>query len=200
MSANFIRSSVFGAVALFGFGVIAPCSQAYATTWNWTFAGEQGTIITDGVSTLAGTYNYIDFSVSLSSVGNSVGSVSGGQYGDGTSGFNFSTSPPYSFIWDGIQVTDWIHGDTNTAHWWVFRDLAHTNRFYFFGYGGIGDSQDLFRGLVYDFDTGLAVTQGPLSFGDFQSSTPLPTALPLFATGLGALGLLGWRRKRKQSA
>jgi hypothetical protein len=28
-------------------------------------------------------------------------------------------------------------------------------------------------------------------------STPLPAALPLFATGLGALGLLGWRRKRK---
>ena len=28
-------------------------------------------------------------------------------------------------------------------------------------------------------------------------ATPLPGALPLFATGLGALGLLGWRRKRK---
>jgi hypothetical protein len=27
--------------------------------------------------------------------------------------------------------------------------------------------------------------------------TPLPAALPLFATGLGALGLLGWRRKKK---
>jgi hypothetical protein len=27
--------------------------------------------------------------------------------------------------------------------------------------------------------------------------TPLPATLPLFATGLGALGLLGWRRKRK---
>jgi hypothetical protein len=26
--------------------------------------------------------------------------------------------------------------------------------------------------------------------------TPLPAALPLFATGLGVLGLLGWRRKR----
>jgi hypothetical protein len=26
---------------------------------------------------------------------------------------------------------------------------------------------------------------------------PLPPALPLFATGLGALGLLGWFRKRK---
>jgi hypothetical protein len=28
--------------------------------------------------------------------------------------------------------------------------------------------------------------------------TPLPAALPLFATGLGVLGLLGWRRKQKQ--
>jgi hypothetical protein len=27
--------------------------------------------------------------------------------------------------------------------------------------------------------------------------TPLPASFPLFATGLGALGLLGWRRKRK---
>ena len=33
-----------------------------------------------------------------------------------------------------------------------------------------------------------------------SSETPLPAALPLFATGLGALGLLGWRRKRKAAA
>jgi hypothetical protein len=32
------------------------------------------------------------------------------------------------------------------------------------------------------------------------SQAPLPAALPLFATGLGALGLLGWRRKRKKAA
>jgi len=30
------------------------------------------------------------------------------------------------------------------------------------------------------------------------SETPLPAALPLFATGLGALRLLGWRRKGKR--
>jgi len=32
------------------------------------------------------------------------------------------------------------------------------------------------------------------------SSTPLPSALPLAATGFGLLGLLGWRRKRKALA
>ena len=30
-----------------------------------------------------------------------------------------------------------------------------------------------------------------------NSTTPLPAALPLFATGSGLLGFLGWRRKRK---
>jgi len=31
-------------------------------------------------------------------------------------------------------------------------------------------------------------------------AVPLPGTLPLFATGHGALGLLGWRRKRKAAA
>lgn len=32
------------------------------------------------------------------------------------------------------------------------------------------------------------------------AATPLPPALPLFSAGLGALGLFGWRRKRKTQA
>ena len=39
--------------------------------------------------------------------------------------------------------------------------------------------------------SGLTVVAAP--------ATPLPAALPLFATGLGALVVLGWRRKRPQS-
>jgi hypothetical protein len=31
-------------------------------------------------------------------------------------------------------------------------------------------------------------------------AVPLPAALPLFATGIGGLGLLGWHRKRKGQA
>jgi hypothetical protein len=32
------------------------------------------------------------------------------------------------------------------------------------------------------------------------TATPLPAALPLFASGLGGLGFLGWCRKRKATA
>jgi hypothetical protein len=38
------------------------------------------------------------------------------------------------------------------------------------------------------------------STGVGNSAVPLPAALPLFATGLGLLGLLGWRRKRAAAA
>lgn len=60
--------------------------------------------------------------------------------------------------------------------------------------------------FTYEFDTTL--TTGLYS-GDqlamldnfqFFQATPIPAALPLFATGLGALGLLGWRRRRKAAA
>jgi hypothetical protein len=33
-----------------------------------------------------------------------------------------------------------------------------------------------------------------------SAATPLPAALPLFGSGLGVLGLLGWRRRRKNPA
>lgn len=45
--------------------------------------------------------------------------------------------------------------------------------------------------FTFDFSPGLIPP---------ASGTPLPAALPLFATGLGGLGLLGWRRKRKAQA
>jgi hypothetical protein len=48
---------------------------------------------------------------------------------------------------------------------------------------------------------GNAVDWSLTNTSTLVSTTPLPAALPLFASvGLGALGLIGWRRKRKQIA
>jgi hypothetical protein len=38
---------------------------------------------------------------------------------------------------------------------------------------------------------------GNVLLGSVPAATPLPAALPLFGTALGIMGLLGWRRKRK---
>jgi hypothetical protein len=46
------------------------------------------------------------------------------------------------------------------------------------------------------FTSALTIANG----GAPIAATPLPAALPLFAGGLSALGLLGWRRKRKAAA
>jgi hypothetical protein len=46
------------------------------------------------------------------------------------------------------------------------------------------------------FNNGTNIIASGLT-GSFTAVTPLPAALPLFATGLAGLGLLGWRRKRK---
>jgi hypothetical protein len=54
----------------------------------------------------------------------------------------------------------------------------------------------------YEFDfagNGVDFTSAAWSgSGTFTVTTPLPAALPLFATGLGALGLLGWRGSGRQ--
>jgi PEP-CTERM motif-containing protein len=51
---------------------------------------------------------------------------------------------------------------------------------------------------LYSIVVSDGVGNDPLpGFGGTPVVTPLPATLPLFATGLGALGLLCWRRKRK---
>jgi len=67
-------------------------------------------------------------------------------------------------------------------------DASNTGRL-FFDVLTPGDSLTFLSGHDYS-----SFAAGP------SSETPLPAALPLFASGLGALGLLGWRRKRKDVA
>jgi hypothetical protein len=59
---------------------------------------------------------------------------------------------------------------------------------------------DGFFNSVLLSSTGFSFEFANLTVSDPPTATPLPAALPLFATGLGALGLLGWRRKRKNAA
>jgi len=55
-------------------------------------------------------------------------------------------------------------------------------------------------GIFWNGVSYTAEDAGPSGVTDWNGNfalTPLPAALPLFATGLAGLGLFGWRRKRK---
>jgi hypothetical protein len=60
-------------------------------------------------------------------------------------------------------------------------------------YSDIGGGYSGFAVIVAE---GWSTSQGVWSV----SEVLLPATLPLFATGLAALGLLGWRRKKKAQA
>ena len=85
------------------------------------------------------------------------------------------TGTPVSYGANGVGPWGSITGVDSTAEW-IWAD----------------------NGSPYAYaDFSTAVNGGPS--GDV-ASTPLPGTLPLLASGLGALGLFGWRRKRQAVA
>ena len=65
---------------------------------------------------------------------------------------------------------------------------------------GIGIGWQISTGPTTSDSTGIGPPADNVIATAAATATPLPATLPLFATGLGALGLLGWRRKRKAQA
>ena len=88
-------------------------------------------------------------------------------------------------------------------------DLASQTYEFSFGVQAVGELDleiSLASGTIFASYTNDACDgpNCPNIFGEgsgvISAATPLPAALPLFATGLGAMGLFGWRRKRKSIA
>ncbi len=75
-------------------------------------------------------------------------------------------------------------------------------------YFGFYDTSKTYKQIVFNSDS-LSAGADVFGFDDMSvgaldqvtpNATPLPAALPLFASGGALLGFLGWRRKRKMAA
>lgn len=66
------------------------------------------------------------------------------------------------------------------------------------GYLGFTSTAPI-TGFQWDTTDGGDLNTGFSNLSVGSANSPLPAALPLFATGLGALGLLAWGRRRKAS-
>ena len=59
---------------------------------------------------------------------------------------------------------------------------------------------DIAIALIPGPDGGIVDALLDIRFEESTSTTPLPGALPLFASGMGVLGMLTWRRRRRAQA
>jgi hypothetical protein len=186
MRNGFTRIALFGLLTLGGF-VGLGTDRSSASTYLYTFTSP------------AYGSGYVNFTVDNTGL---VTSASGQ--------FNSIISPIYS---GPITLDTSVSGATLGIFTFTFTNILSLTPPYFPAYSnGLGIIK--IAGLDYEFNsfqpgcTSICdLLVGPPGYvagfnisSESLTATPLPAALPLFATGLGAIGLLGWRRKRKAAA
>lgn len=155
------------------------------TVWNWSFGTEAGQFVMAGSSFAPGTYTLVDFSVTSSGAGATIGSLSGGQYSTG----HFSTSQPFTFDWNGVSVTAWYHSGINTFNWWAFEDLPGPGSV-FFGWG-LNNVNIVNSGAYYTGNNSSVPALGTISVVPGTTSVPdTGSTVALFVTAIVALGFL----------
>jgi hypothetical protein len=163
---------------------------------------------TPGATNFNGPRGFLRDAINWAGSGTGLGLVAMGDFaGLGLTGLGSLVSGSGSFVTNNVVIPAAfasfpINTNLTTAGLSNWNDSAHT--------GWTGSDTSLWTGINIDGDapcpsppdsTCHFVTLVTASeAGGGIGTVPLPAALPLFATGLGALGLLGWRRKKKAAA
>jgi hypothetical protein len=185
--------------------ILAMTASAEATTYNFDVTmgtallginTVTGTITTDGTIGALSLSDLVTWNLTIQTIG---GPVPGGPetlIGPGQAGSNSIAATLFS---SPSSFTDLVATATTLSYF--FGDTSQPSLLEIVEGGLGGDGIDLWNAGAVP-PTGLfELTIDGQGFGisPTPQTTPLPAALPLFATGLGAMGLFGWRRKRKNT-
>ena len=179
MSGVIVRGFIVAIVSTMVTALSAQVSFASTYDWSWTTAPGGGSPIT-GSGTLTASASCTD-STELGCV--VVDSISG--------------------TFDNFEITSLVPpgANANDNDIYLLESAPHQVNssgiaFNFVNSFGLTGTQSIYYNPVFSLDDASNF------FGNFTVSlapatTPIPAALPLFATGLGCLGLFGWRKKKK---
>jgi hypothetical protein len=198
----------------------APLNFVYpdGTLGGWTFSPINNNTVSDngaGIINATGTSNWWDWPPGSTS-GSPPSGFDGNQFAFVQG--NGSLSQTFVAPSSGPFVVTWLEGSrpdlTGLGCTWCTGDETYQVLINGASVGTFstpsGQNFELETSLVFSVVMGQAyalkfqglnTTGGAASFIDSvdveSTVTPIPAALPLFATGLGAIGLFGWRRRRK---
>jgi hypothetical protein len=170
--------------------LVSFCAPANATTFYWEYFGSGIAAAGTFDATDQGGGNYLVTSIFGTRNGIAIDGLTGYAFNDN---IIMPASSPNQLTFNGLAFS--VAG------------VAH-NVFYQFE----NESDNVWTCFVpnsYCELTGVPFSGGqgdlsiPISFrlSDVPlTATPLPAALPLYATGLGIIGFIAWRRKRKREA
>jgi len=168
----------FGATSVWGSG------NFRSTLYFGGYGGSVTTFNLDPPGNASNPYSYSWVNSSGTGSGNGVWTTS--ETSTSTPGVNEFTGV-FTGVYDLVGATDTLAIILNTS--------ASCGNGFTCDFGDTaGVNFNLPQGVSFNSNLGSGV------FLTQSSATPLPAALPLFATGLGAIGLLGRRRKRKNTA
>jgi hypothetical protein len=203
-----MKANFFGSVGVIACMVLFGASQAAATTYNVTETGNAGFTLSGTITTTntigalnVGDILAWDLKISASFFGSTPAILDNGNSAIVLTGNDL--------IGTGTKLEFDFADDTSGPSAGQFEVLQPPpvgvcfpcNKIYFFSLGAPVDP-GLF--LLLGGFSAEAQYQDGKRYADIETigtaATPLPGALPLFATGLSAMSLFGWRRKRKASA
>lgn len=187
-----MRTKLLGLAAAAGLAAMVSSSPSYALSFYFSFSDDGGNIpgiVTGEIEGLTDNSFSTPSAVIVQSYPSSLSAPGG-----------YIPPAPFDAVAHGSSVTG---GFTVTSkqitggNFYAYNNLSspYDWELGFFGAGGVNPGVTWLS--TPNGETGTVDAYNPPTF---VAATPLPAALPLFAGGIGVIGLLGRRKKRKNAA